>query len=72
MSDGKILINVSEDGEFQAEFETLEINRKNKIFKINGIDFGNKCSSLWVSADYEGIVVRMVKEIKFISPTVRD
>lgn len=72
MSGGKILINVSEDGEFQAEFETLEINRKNKIFKINGIDFGKGCSSFSLTADYEGIVVRMVKEIKFISPAVRD
>lgn len=42
------------------KLETVEIDVNKKIFKINGIDFGHRCSGFDIYCDTEnGFIVRM-------------
>lgn len=67
MADQQILLDISPDGEFITDLESLEIDVKNMIFKINGVDFGKGCSSFSVVVEPGTATVRMEKRITFTS-----
>lgn len=52
-------------GKVETELETLEVNCKNRVFKINGIEFGKGCSRFSLIVDDEGIALYLTQNLTF-------
>lgn len=47
----QITLNVTDDGNFESELKTVEIDVERKIFKINGVPFGAGCTTLCIYSE---------------------
>lgn len=62
-ANGLLQVIVDEKGRWTLKLETIEVDVKKKIFKINGIPFGGDCCELEIFHSPEITTIKLLKGI---------